>query len=123
MGTRLCIHLSMRGLHQQSSPGWSNQSLLLTFLLCYLLSSPFSPLQSTLFSSSHPCLVVVPNIFTLRFSQMVLSRAAGKCKKRQVSAVLLKSTSTATCQSDALLSTRRNRLLPSDALADNHQAF
>lgn len=25
-GTQLCIHLSMRGLHRQSSPSWQNQS-------------------------------------------------------------------------------------------------
>lgn len=29
-GTRLCIHLSMRGLHRQSSPSWPNQSPHLT---------------------------------------------------------------------------------------------
>lgn len=29
-GTRLCIHLSMRSLHQQSSPSWLNQSPHLT---------------------------------------------------------------------------------------------
>lgn len=29
-GTQLCIHLSMRGLHRQSSPSWPNQSPHLT---------------------------------------------------------------------------------------------
>lgn len=29
-GSRLCIHLSMRGLHRQSSPSWPNQSPHLT---------------------------------------------------------------------------------------------
>lgn len=29
-GTRLCIHLSRRGLHRQSSPSWPNQSPALT---------------------------------------------------------------------------------------------
>lgn len=32
-GTRLCIHLSMRGLHRQSSPSWPNKS---HSHLCYL---------------------------------------------------------------------------------------
>ena len=72
-GTRCCIHLSMRGLHQQSSPGWPNQSLLLT---------P-SPPSFSIHSAIPPSLSLIsrlpscpaPQHFTLRSSQMVLSRA------------------------------------------------
>lgn len=82
-GTQRCIHLSMRGLHQQSSPGSPNQSLSPhSSLLCLL---PFHPLHYPSLSLSTylpfpSC--PTPQHFTLRFSQTVTWRATYKRQNR-----------------------------------------
>ena len=85
-GTRRCIHLSMRGLHQQSSPGQPNQSLLLTPLLSPLPPSfPSTLLSFPLFHlSPTPLLSRSPTFYTQVQSDGLIKSNLRRYNKRPV---------------------------------------